>query len=457
MRLEQTILKNLIYNEEYTRKVVPFLTEEYFKDNCEKLLFKEIQEFITKYNTPPTHEALIIQLDEKQISQDDYIRSIEILNEITETKDDIPKIDWLIDKTEKFCQDQAIYNGVLESISILDGKHKTLDKGAIPDILSKALSVGFDQNVGHDYIDDYESRYEFYHKIEERIPFDLDYFNRITKGGLPKKSLNVVLAGSGIGKSLYKCHHAASCLSQGKNVLYLTMEMAEERIAERIDANLLNIAVDDLVKLSKEDYIRKFLKLRGSKSGKLIIKEYPTASAGANHFRLLLNELNLKKNFVPDILFIDYLNICSSSRLRMGSTINSYTYVKSIAEELRGLAVEFNIPILTSVQLNRSGAASSDPGMEDVSESAGISHTADMMFALISTEELESLNQLMVKQVKNRYADLTKNKRFVIGVDRAKMKLYDVEPSAQTDIVNSGQTQQTFSTPKRSFDEFKFD
>jgi replicative DNA helicase len=467
MRLEQTILKHLIFDEEYTRKVLPFLKDEYFKDRNEQLIFNEINEFLAKYNTNPTYESLVIQLNEKNITEEEYKNTLEVLSEINQNKDDTSKMDWLIDKTEKFCQDQAIYNGVVESISILDGKNKTHDKGAIPDILSKALSVSFDNSIGHDYIEDYEGRYDFYHRVEEKIPFDLEYFNKITKGGLPKKSISIILAGPGTGKSLFMCHHAASCLLHGKNVLYITLEMAEERIAERIDANLLNVTVDDLETLSKEDYYKKVNKLKSKVVGKLIIKEYPTASASVVHFRNLLNELNLKKNFVPDILFLDYMNICTSSRIKVGSNVNSYTFVKSIAEEIRGLAVEFGLPIMTATQMTRSGAQNSDPNMEDVSESFGTVATADMIFALINTEELEGLSQIMVKQIKNRYSDPTKNKRFVVGIDRAKMKLYDIEASAQGDIIDSGQDsfpayshspasiQSKFNGSKPSYEGFK--
>lgn len=458
MRIEHVILKSLIFNEDYTRKVLPFLKEDYFGDRVERLVFNEIDSYVSKYNSTPTYESLVIEVNNKKITDDEYRESIELLNEFNDHKSETSKEDWLITETEKFCQDRAILNGVREAITILDGKSKTHDKGAIPDILTKALSVSFDSNIGHDYIDDFESRYDFYHKQEEKIPFDLDYLNKITKGGLPKKSLNIILAGPGVGKSLLMCHHSATCLMQGRNVLYITMEMAEERIAERIDANLLNVTVDDLQKLGKDDYSKRVSKLKTGKIGKLIIKEYPTASASVNHFRALLNELNLKKNFRPEILVIDYMNICASARLKMGATVNSYAFVKSIAEELRGLAVEFNVPILTASQLTRSGAASSDPGMDDVSESFGVAATADMMFALISTEELEQLNQIMIKQIKNRYYDPTKNKRFVIGVDRSKMKLYDAEASAQHGIVDSGQPEmdnkQKFN--KKSFDEFKF-
>lgn len=458
MKIENAILKHLIYDEEYTRKVLPFIKAEYFSDRSEKTLYEEIVGFVSKYNTNPTYESLVIQISEKSLNQEEYVNITDYIKELDSSKTDLCKMDWLIEKTEKFCQDRAIYNAVLESITILDGKSKNADKGAIPDILSKALSVSFDSSIGHDYLDDYEERYNFYHKVEEKIPFDLDYFNKITRGGISKKSLNIILAGPGVGKSLLMCHHAASCLTQGKNVLYVTMEMAEEKIAERIDANILNVAVDDLERLSREEYKRKLEKVKNKVVGKLIIKEYPTASASVVNFRNLLNELNLKRNFVPDIIFIDYLNICSSSRVKLSSSVNSYTFVKSIAEEIRGLAIEFNVPIMTASQLTREGAVSSDPTISNVSESFGTAATADMMLALISTEELEQLNQIMVKQIKNRYSDPTKYKRFVIGVDRAKMKLYDVEDSAQSGIADSGQTE--IQTPQfnkqQSIDKNKF-
>ena len=457
MRIEYAVLKHLIYDEEYTRKVLPFIKPEYFIDRIERLVYEEIVDFVTNYNTTPTYESLIIQLGNKNISEEEYSKATEMLNDIQSTKEELSKHEWLIDKTEKFCQDQAIYNGVLESISILDGKSKSSDKGAIPDLLSKALSVSFDNSIGHDYLDNYQERYDFYHRVEEKIPFDLDYFNRITKGGLPKKSISIILAGPGTGKSLFMCHHACSSLIQGKNVLYITLEMAEEKIAERIDANLLNMAVDDLETLSLDEYDKRIKRLKSKIVGKLIIKEYPTASASVIHFKNLLNELNLKKNFRPDIIFVDYMNICASSRIKSGSNANSYTLVKSIAEEIRGLAVEFNVPILTATQMTRSGATNSDPNMEDVSESFGTVATADMIFALINTEELESLNQIMVKQIKNRYSDPTKNKRFVVGIDRAKMKLYDVEMSAQSGITNFGndETSVQQKSDKNKFQGFK--
>jgi replicative DNA helicase len=439
MKLEQTILKNLIYNENYMRKVLPFLKEEYFSSKTEKNLYKEIFTFVEKYNNTPNVEALSLSMqDMKGVTEEEFTQINEYLETIEKNKNEESKLDWLIDKTEKFCQEKAIYNAVLNSIHILDGKDKVHDKGAIPKILSDALSVSFDSSVGHDYLEDWDSRYDFYHRVEEKIPFDLEYFNKITKGGLPPKTLNIALAGTGVGKSLFMCHVAAACLVQGKNVLYITKEMAEEKIAERIDANLLNVSLDSLQDLSKDMYDKKVKRVKDMTVGKLIIKEYPTASASSSHFRTLLNELNLKRNFIPDIIFIDYLNICCSSRIKPGSNVNSYTYVKAIAEELRGLAVEYNVPVVSATQTTRSGFTSSDPGLEDTSESFGLPATADLMFALISSEELENMNQIMVKQLKNRYSDPTSHKRFVLGIDRAKMRLYDVEQSAQDGIVDAG-------------------
>lgn len=466
MKLEQTILKNLIYNEEYLRKVLPFLKSEYFTDRTDRTLYHEIASFTESYNSPPTIEALVLAVKERRNLTDDEVEKCETyLQEINKTKDEESKVQWLIDKTEQFCQEKAIYNAVLGAISILDGKDKTQDKGAIPKVLSDALAVSFDNSVGHDYLENSDERYDFYHRKEERIPFDLDFFNKITKGGLPTKTLNIALAGTGVGKSLFMCHVAAGCMVQGKNVLYITMEMAEEKIAERIDANLLNVTVDDLVNLPKEMYDKKIAKLREKTVGKLIIKEYPTASASTTHFRTLLNELNLKKSFVPDIIFVDYLNICCSARVKAGANVNSYTYVKAIAEELRGLAVEYGVPIVSATQTTRSGFTSSDPGLEDTSESFGLPATADLMFALISSEELEELGQIMVKQLKNRYSDPTMYKRFTLGIDRAKMRLYDVEQSGQDGIIDSGHSGppdkplNTFGNrekpQKKSFDGFK--
>jgi len=439
-RLEQTILKNLIYNEEYTRKVLPFIKAEYFSDQNEKTLFKEVFEFVNKYKNLPSHEALVINFTEKKnLTEAQVSETIELLNEIHSSKDEKVELAWLTEQTEKFCQDKAIYNAIMESVGILDDKSGKKAKGEIPQLLADALGVSFDSNVGHDYMQDFENRYDFYHKVESRIRFDLDIFNKITKGGLPIKTLNIALAGTGVGKSLFMCHVAAGCLSQGHNVLYITMEMAEEKIAERIDANLLNIDLNELQSVTRDDYSRKFESLKSKTHGKLIIKEYPTASASTLHFRALLNELHLKKNFRPDIIFIDYLNICASSRIKPGGNVNSYTYIKSIAEELRGLAVEYALPVFSATQTTRSGFSNSDPGLEDTSESFGLPATADFMFALVTNEELEGLNQILVKQLKNRYSDPNFYKRFVVGVDRAKMRLYDAEQSAQEGLADAGQ------------------
>ena len=463
-RLETTILKNLIFNEDYARKILPFIKSEYFTDNTEKILFEEVEEYINHYKHLPTYESLVINFAEsKKLTEQQVQDSVEMLREINAERNEPSDVEWLIDNTEKFCQDKAIYNAIMKSVKILDNKSDKDSKGSIPQLLSDALGVSFDSSVGHDYVEDADNRFDFYHRHETKIPFDLDIFNKITKGGLPTKTLNIALAGTGVGKSLFMCHVAGSCLSQGQNVLYITMEMAEERIAERIDANLLNIDISDLHAISKQDYDRKFSAMRVKTQGKLIIKEYPTAAASALHFRALLNELQLKKSFKPDIIFIDYLNICASARIKPGSNVNSYSYIKAIAEELRGLAVEFAVPIVSATQTTRSGFTSSDPGLEDTSESFGLPATADFMFALISTEELEQLNQLMVKQLKNRYNDPNTFKRFVIGIDRGKMKLYDVEQSAQEDLVDAGQVDDkplnTFGererTSKNKFGGFK--
>lgn len=437
-RLENTILKNLLYNDEFVRKSLPYLKSEYFLEQTDKILFEEINDYIQKHNHSPLEENLEINLSENPKLNEEQLKSvIERLHQYKGTVIDKNSQEWLLEKTEEFCQDKAIYNAVLESISIIDGQKKTnKTKGAIPSILSDALAVCFDPHIGHDYIEDSDKRYESYHRVEERIKFDLEYFNTITSGGLPNKTLNIAMAGTGVGKSLFMCHVASSCLSQGYNVLYITLEMAEEKIAERIDANLMNITLDDLKKLPKDLYDRKVSQISKVTDGKLIVKEYPTASANTNHFRNLLNELKLKRQFIPQIIFVDYLNICSSSRLRQGANVNSYTFIKSIAEELRGMAVEYNVPIVSATQTTRSGFTSTDVGLEDTSESFGLPATADLMFALISTEELEQLNQIMVKQLKNRYNDPTSSKRFVIGIDRAKMKLYDLEESAQDDLID---------------------
>ena len=427
--LEQTILRNLLTDEQYMRKVLPFVKPDYFQ-GIYKTLFKEAGKYVGKYNKLPTAESLGIELSEANMSAEQFQMAVDIIPQLF-ASEKIDK-DWLLDTTEKWCQDRAIYNAIMESITIIDGKHASLSKNALPDLLQKALGVAFDTNVGHDYVENAEERFDFYHQEEDRIPFDLEYFNKITKGGVPNKTLNICLARTGVGKSLFMCHLAASALAEGRNVLYISLEMAEERIAERIDANLLNVPIDQLENLSKDMFTQKVSNLAKKTNGKLIIKEYPTGSAHAGHFRALLNELKLKKQFEPDVIFIDYLNICASSRMKgMGGAINSYNYVKAIAEELRGLAVEYDVPLWSATQTTRSGYSNSDVGLEDTSESFGLPATADLMFALISTEELEGLGQIMVKQLKNRYNDPTFNKRFVIGVDRGKMRLSDVDETEQ--------------------------
>lgn len=437
MRIENTILNNLLYNEEYARKVLPFINKRYFQDRKEGIIFEEYQKFFDKYNKPITKEILAIEVsNRKDLTDKEYNEFSEYINKIDNTE---INPDWLMNETESFCKKKAVYNAILDSIGIIDGKDKQKSEDAIPSMLSDALGVSFDNHVGHNYIDDSDARYEFYHRVEEKIPFDLDMLNKITKGGLSKKTLNVVLAGTGVGKSLFMCHAAAANLVNNNNVLYITMEMAEERIAERIDANLLNLSMDELKVVDKPVFDNRLDKIRQKSQGRLIIKEYPTAGAHAGHFRALLEELKLKQEFAPDIIYIDYLNICSSQRLRQGANVNSYTLVKTIAEEIRGLAVEYGVPIVSATQTTRSGFTSSDPGLEDTSESFGLPATVDLMFALISTEELEELGQIMVKQLKNRYADPSYYKRFVIGVDRSKMKLFDVEISAQTNISDAGQ------------------
>ena len=442
--VETTILKNLIHNDEYSRKVLPFINKEYFEDYNEKVVFEEISNFIVKYNNLPTKETLIIESENRTDITDESAHQIkEFIGLLEPTPSDDQ---WLLDTTEKWCKDRAIYLALVESISIADGNDDKKTQDAIPSILSDALAVSFDNQVGHDYLNDYEERYEFYHQKEEKIPFDLEFFNKITKGGLPNKTLNIALAGTGVGKSLFMCHVASSSLLEGKNVLYITLEMAEEKIAERIDANLLNVNIQQLPEVPEIMYEKKVTALAKKTQGTLIIKEYPTASAHAGHFKTLLNELALKKSFRPDIIFVDYLNICASSRYKANGNVNSYSYIKAIAEELRGLAVESNVPIVSATQTTRSGFGSSDPDLTDTSESFGLPATADLMFALISTEELEGLNQIMVKQLKNRYHDPTMNKRFVVGVDRAKMRLYDCEQSAQEDIVDSGQEEEYNNT-----------
>ena len=436
IRIEALILSNLIHNEQFTRKALPFLKEDYFTDNTDKTLFKQIDSYVKKYNNNPSIEALEISLQNTNLAEGQFKDSVELTKSLVD-KHSVNE-EWLVTETEKFCKDKAVYNAILKSISILDGKDKQLSKEGIPSLLQEALGVCFDSSVGHDYIDNASDRFDFYHRVESRIPFDLELFNKITQGGLPNKTLNVALAGTGVGKSLFMCHVAAGVLAAGRNVLYITLEMAEERIAERIDANLLNVEIDQLKDLPKQMYDKRISKLREKTDGKLIIKEYPTAAAHANHFKSLLSELYLKKQFKPDIVFVDYLNICASSRFKPGGSVNSYTYVKAIAEELRGLAVEFNLPVVTATQTTRSGFSNTDVDLTDTSESFGLPATADFMFALISTEELEQLNQLMVKQLKNRYNDPTLYKRFMIGVDRKKMRLFNLEQSAQVHIADSG-------------------
>jgi len=456
-KVEILILRNLLHNEQYLRKVVPFIKPDYFEDSQQKVVFEEILNFVSEYNQPATKEVLCIEVEKRQDINDTTFNEITKLISYLE---DVPTdFDWLVDTTEKWCRDRAIYLALMESIALADGKDDTKDRDAIPSILSDALAVSFDTHIGHDYLQDYEKRYETYHRKEEKIPFDLEYFNKVTKGGLPNKTLNIALAGTGVGKSLFMCHVASSALLEGKNVLYITLEMAEERIAERIDSNLLNVPIQEIIDLPKVMFENKVTNLAKKTQGTLIIKEYPTASAHSGHFKSLLNELALKKSFRPDIIFIDYLNICASSRYRGNSTVNSYSYIKAIAEELRGLAVEANVPIVSATQTTRSGYGSSDVELTDTSESFGLPATADLMFALISTDDLEGLGQIMVKQLKNRYNDPTIHKRFVVGIDRAKMRLYDCEQSAQDDILDSGKEEEyTYeeAKPKKSFDGFKF-
>ena len=457
-QIEFLILKNLIHNEKYLRKSIPFIKSEYFEDPHQKMVYEEIFSFVEKYNELPTKEVLSIEVEKRDDINEDSFKSV---THLISCLDESPvENEWLVDTTEKWCRDRAIYLALLDSIAIADGKDDKKGRDAIPSILSDALAVSFDNHIGHDYLQDYEERYEFYHQKEEKIPFDLEFFNKITKGGLPNKTLNIALAGTGVGKSLFMCHVASSCLLQDKNVLYITMEMAEEKIAERIDANLLNVGIQDIVDLPKPMFSTKVNNITKKTMGSLVIKEYPTASAHSGHFKALLTELSLKKSFKPDIIFVDYLNICASSRYRANANVNSYSYIKAIAEELRGLAVETNVPIVSATQTTRSGYGSSDVELTDTSESFGLPATADLMFALISTEELEGLNQILVKQLKNRYNDPTIYKRFVIGIDRAKMRLYDCEQSAQNDLIDTNQeeeyTKDDKIKPKSSFADFKF-
>ena len=450
-RIERIILRNLFYNEDFTRKAIPFIKSEFFTNNNESILFGEVNDFINKYKNLPTKETILVELNKRKDLKEDELTEIKTI--VNGLNNEQVELQWLLDTTEKFCKDRAVHNAVLSGIQILDGKDKKQNPEAIPSILSEALAVSFDNHVGHDYIEDAESRFDFYHKKEKRFKFDLNYFNRITKGGVPSKTLNIALAGTGVGKSLFMCHAAANWLTQGKNVLYITLEMAEERIAERVDANLFDVTIDDLHVMPKDMYENKVKKLQNKTLGQLIIKEYPTASAHSGHFRALLNELSLKKTFKPDVVFIDYLNICASSRFK-GGNISSYFYIKAIAEELRGLAVEFDMPIFSATQTTRSGFTSTDIGLEDTAESFGLPATADFMFALISNDELDQLNQLKVKQLKNRFGDPSMNRSFIIGVDRSKMRLFDVEASAQN-IVDSNQTEEEEQIePEVAYDKF---
>ena len=465
MNIERVILSNLLSNDEYSRKVIPFLKSEYFQDYSERVVFDLIDEYVKKYNSFPSIEALAIDLSNKEGLNDQTFKiSKEIIASLE--SDSNTKLDWLLDQSEKFCQDKALYLAIMQSIKIMDEKNASISKGSIPSILTDALGVSFDTHIGHDFLADSDERYEFYHRKEKRIPFDLEYFNTITNGGIPNKTLNIALAGTGVGKSLFMCHCAAANLAKGHNVLYITLEMAEERIAERIDANLLDVAVDELELMPKQSYDTKMNRLKEKFTGKLIVKEYPTACAGSANFRHLLNELRIKKNFEPDIIYIDYLNICLSSRIKHGANVNSYTLIKAIAEELRGLAVEYDVPIVSATQTTRSGYSNSDVGLEDTSESFGLPATADFMFALISSEELESLNQIMVKQLKNRYSDPGSNRRFVLGIDRSKMRLYDVDQSAQAGLVDDRpvmdkgkfmEEENERQKPKSKFDRSKFE
>jgi len=455
-RIEQVILENLIKDDEYVRKVIPFLKPDYFMAFEDKTVFKVIYDFVEKYNNPPSKQAILLAINEDtSLNEDSHAKCMEVIN--TLNGDEVDK-NWLVDETEKFCKDKALYLGVMESIQIIDGKKKDMSTDALPSILSEALSVGFDTNVGHDFIEDADKRFDFYHRLEEKVEFDLDMFNKITEGGLSNKTLNIALAGTGVGKSLFMCHMASACIAKGQNVLYITLEMSEERIAERVDANLMNIPIMDLKDLSKPMFEDRVKKINDKIEGRLIVKEYPTASAHAGHFKALINELKLKRSFFPDIIFIDYLNICTSARFRPGSSANSYTVIKSIAEELRGLAVEQDVPIFSATQTTRGGYNSSDVDLTDTSESFGLPATADLMFAIISTEELEQLGQFMIKQLKNRYADPTRNKRFMIGVDRAKMKLFDLDASAQQNLTDANIDIPVFDRGKEEdkFSDFKF-
>lgn len=454
-KVELLILKNLIYNDEYVRKILPYLKSDYFQDYSQKVVFQEIQEFFSSYNKLPTKEAIEIEIENRTDLTENSFK--ECLSVVTSLDYDPVDFQWLSTITEKWCKDRAIYLALMESIQIADGGDDKRNRDAIPSILEEALSVSFDTHIGHDYIEDVELRYDLYHKKEQKIPFDLDYFNKITDGGVSKKTLNVVVAAPGVGKSLFLCHVASSILIRGKNVLYLTLEMAEEKIAERIDANLFNVSIQDLSKMNKKQFLDKTQQIKQRTQGKLIIKEYPPGAANSNHFRALLKELELKKNFVPDVIVVDYLNLCASSRYKTTNT-NSYTYVKSIAEELRAISVEYGVPTFSATQVNRNGASTTEVEMTDTSESFGLPATVDMLFALISTEELEQMGQIMVKQLKNRYAPLDRYRKFVVGVDRSKMRLYNVDESAQEDLIETKMNSSS-EVPdlKSKFKTFNFD
>ena len=437
MKIEETIINNLVCNEDYSRKALPFLEMDYFTSQTEKQLFKVVNAFVETYNKLPTQQVMSVAVEKlKGLTEDQYKELKDRVNTFVDAKPDDTA--WLMEETEKYCQDRAVYNAIMDSIQIIDNKKKDIGRGAIPELLTKALAVSFDTNIGHDFLENAEDRYDFYHRKEVKVPFDIDLLNKITKGGLNKKTFNILMAASGVGKTAFMCHFAASNLTLGKNVLYISMEMSEERIAERIDANLLNLTMDELEMLPKDTYLKKIERVKEKVSGRLIVKEYPTSSAGAAHFRHLLNELRMKKNFVPDVVYIDYLNICASTRMKMGGSVNSYTYIKSIAEELRALAVEFNVPIVSATQSNRDGYSNSDVDLTNTSESMGLVHTADIMLGIISTEELEDMGQIMIKQLKNRYNDLSMHRKFVVGIDRSKMKLFNLDDRAQEDVHDSG-------------------
>jgi replicative DNA helicase len=459
---ELVLLEALLFREDFYKKVIPFIKNEYFHRKPIQMLYTCIHDFVMQYNTCPSKDAMSICLEKhKGIAQNEYEECIQMLEDFNKKSADQHNLEWLVTETENFCKEKALYNGIMESIQIIDGKSKDKIRTAIPSILSDALAVSFDTNIGHDYLEDSDRRYDFYHRIEKRIPFDLEFFNTITNGGTPIKTLNIVMAGTGVGKSLFLCHHAANCLAQGMNVLYITCEMAEERIAERIDANMLDITLDSLRELPKEVYDKKMTTLKQTAKGKIIIKEYPTSSASVNHFRVLLDELHLKKKFKPDVIIIDYLNICASSRMKHNGNVNSYMYIKAIAEELRSLAVERGVPIWSATQVNRVGFASTDIGLEDTSESFGLPATADFMFALISTEKLDEMNQIMVKQLKNRYNDTAVNRKFIVGINRAKMKLFDVEQTQLADANQEPDTEEdeeyrfTSKFGKKDFSKFR--